>query len=163
MQKETEYKEIYEKFMTYQQSVHLKNQKRIQVGLKVNILLPLIFLILSFAISSGKLVFLILWIFSLFGIAGYLIFVEFSDYKMIKKMEEFGVSGMKESMDAKLIGESIQLAEDLVNERLDFADEKLEEGKHRIAREIEEKKEWLKDITMQKNKEQEEDSNEKHN
>ena len=92
MPKKTEYKEIYEKFMDYQQSVHHKNQKKIQVGLKVNIILPLFFLILSFAISNGKLVFLILWIISLFGIAGYLIYIEFSDYKMMQKMQEFGVS-----------------------------------------------------------------------
>lgn len=163
MPKETEYKEIYEKFINYQESVHLKNQKRIQVGLKVNILLPLIFLILSFAISNGKLVFLILWIISLFGIAGYLIYVEFSDYKMIKKMEEFGISEIKEGIEANLIGESIQLAESLVNEKLDYADEKMEEGKNRIAREIEEKTERIKDIATQKFQEQEEDSHEKHN
>ena len=163
MPKETEYKEIYEKFINYQESVHLKNQKRIQVGLKVNILLPLLFLILSFAISNGKLVFLILWIISLFGIAGYLIYVEFSDYKMIKKMEEFGISDIKEGMEANLIGESIQLAENLVNEKLDYADEKMEEGKIRIAREIEEKRERIKEIATQKSPEQEEDSHEKHN
>lgn len=163
MPKETEYKEIYEKFFDYQQSVHLKNQKKIQVGLKVNIILPLFFLILSFAISNGKLVFLILWIISLFGIAGYLIYIEFSDYKMMQKMQEFGVSDIKEGMDSSLIGESIQLAENLVIERLDYADEILEEGKNRIAKEIEDRKERMRDMIVQKPQEQEEDSDEKHN
>ena len=32
MPKETEFKEIYDKFMDYQQSVHLKNKKKIDFG-----------------------------------------------------------------------------------------------------------------------------------
>ena len=51
------YKEMYDKFINYEQNLHQHNQKRIRVGLKINIILPLFFLILSFAISEGKLVF----------------------------------------------------------------------------------------------------------
>ena len=67
---------VYEKFLELQQQVHLKNQKKIRVGLKVNILLPLVFLIISFVSNRSKLVFLVLWIVSLFGIAAYLMYVE---------------------------------------------------------------------------------------
>ena len=65
MAKKHKYKEMYRKFVDYQQQLHEENQKRIRIGLKVNVLLPLLFLILSFAISEGKLIFLILWIISL--------------------------------------------------------------------------------------------------
>ena len=133
MVKETEFKEVFSKFVDYQQSVHLANQKRIQVGLKVNILLPLVFLVLSFAISSAKLVFLILWIISLFGIAGYLIYVEYSDYKMMQKLEEFGVAVEADETDRSLLGDSAQQVENIAKE----IEERVEHHKEMVAQIIE--------------------------
>ena len=43
-----EYKEMIDGFVEYQKNLHAKNQKKISVGLKVNILLPLVFLLLCF-------------------------------------------------------------------------------------------------------------------
>ena len=133
MAKETEFKEIFSKFVDYQQSVHLANQKRIQVGLKVNILLPLVFLVLSFAISSAKLVFLILWIISLFGIAGYLIYVEYSDYKMMQQLEEFGVELEVDKIDRSLLGDSVQQVESIAKD----IEERVEHHKEMVAQIIE--------------------------
>ena len=82
MTEEKKYKERYEKFIAYEKENHEKNQRKIRNGLKVNILLPLVFLIISFATDSSKLIFLILWITSLFGIAFYLIYVEYTDFRM---------------------------------------------------------------------------------
>ena len=143
MAKETEYKEVYNKFIDYQQSVHLANQKRIQMGLKVNILLPLLFLVLSFAVSSAKLVFLILWIISLFGIAGYLIYVEYSDYKMMQQLEEFGVELEVDKIDRSLLGDSVQQVES-------------------IAKDIEERVEHHKDMVAQKLEKEEVEDDEEH-
>lgn len=133
MVKETEFKEVFSKFVDYQQSVHLANQKRIQVGLKVNILLPLVFLVLSFAISSAKLVFLILWIISLFGIAGYLIYVEYSDYKMMQQLEEFGVELEVDKIDRSLLGDSVQQVESIAKD----IEERVEHHKEMVAQIIE--------------------------
>ena len=133
MAKETEYKEVYNKFIYYQQSVHLANQKRIQVGLKVNILLPLVFLVLSFAVSSAKLVFLILWIISLFGIAGYLIYVEYSDYKMMQQLEEFGVELEVDKIDRSLLGDSVQQVESIAKD----IEERVEHHKEMVAQILE--------------------------
>ena len=133
MAKETEYKEVYNKFIDYQQSVHLANQKRIQVGLKVNILLPLVFLVLSFAVSSAKLVFLILWIISLFGIAGYLIYVEYSDYKMMQQLEEFGVELEVDKIDRSLLGDSVQQVESIAKD----IEERVEHHKEMVAQILE--------------------------
>ena len=101
--------------------------------MKVNILLPLVFLVLSFAISSAKLVFLILWIISLFGIAGYLIYVEYSDYKMMQKLKEFGVAVEADETDRSLLGDSAQQVENIAKE----IEERVEHHKEMVAQIIE--------------------------
>lgn len=150
MSEKHKYKKMYEKFVDYEQNLHRENQKKIRIGLKVNIILPLFFLILSFVISEGKLVFLILWIISLFGIAFYLVYVEYSDYKMMEQMKEFGVDMDEIREDRSLIGEGVQQAESSITEKLDYVDERLIEEKQRIGEELVERKEQLKETVIQK-------------
>jgi hypothetical protein len=132
MAKTKDYKEMYDKFIDYSMTLHQKNQKKIRVGLKVNILVPLIFLILSFSMSGAKLVFLVLWICSLFGIAFYLVYVEFSDYKMMKQLEDFNVDADISLEETSLIGGNIEHAEEVVTEKLDSVDNRIEEEKQRL-------------------------------
>ena len=47
-----------------------------------------IFLILLFWTNSNKVIFLILWIVSLFCIAAYLLFVEYMDFYLQEKLNE---------------------------------------------------------------------------
>ncbi len=140
---EPDYKDVLDKFVDYEQHVHKQNQKRIQVGIKVNIFLPMIFLILSFAISSGKLIFLIMWILSLFGIAFYLIYVEYTDYKMMERMKDYGVDVM-ENASLVVNSENIEAAEEIVNERLDKVDERRAKIREKVRDEIDEKIEEIK-------------------
>lgn len=105
---------LYEKFLDLQQQVHLKNQKKIRVGLKVNILLPLVFLVLSFATDRSKLVFLLLWIISLFGISFYLLYIEYMDFKLQKQLMELGIME-KEAEAQALIGEEVIQSIDEIN------------------------------------------------
>ena len=144
------YKEMYDKFINYEQNLHQQNQKRIRVGLKINVILPLFFLILSFAISEGKLVFLFLWIISLFGIATYLIYVEYSDYKMLEQLKELGVDEDALRDDVNLIGEGVQQAESNITEKLDYAGDLIDAEKQKIEAEIAERKEQLKEAVIQK-------------
>ena len=144
------YKEMYDKFINYEQNLHEQNQKRIRVGLKINIILPLFFLILSFAISEGKLVFLLLWIISLFGIATYLIYVEYSDYKMLEQLKELGVDEDALRDGVNLIGEGVQQAESNITEKLDYAGDLIDAEKQKIEAEIAERKEQLKEAVIQK-------------
>ena len=144
------YKEMYDKFINYEQNLHQQNQKRIRVGLKINVILPLFFLILSFAISEGKLVFLLLWIISLFGIATYLIYVEYSDYKMLEQLKELGVDEYSLRDDVNLIGEGVQQAESNITEKLDYAGDLIDAEKQKIEAEIAERKEQLKEAVIQK-------------
>lgn len=97
--------ESYEKIIEYQQSLHEKNQKRIKAGIKLVILIPLVFLIIMFRLESSKVVFLVLWILSLFAISAYLISVEYMDYKVQEKLQEWGISD-KEGIDGLLNEES---------------------------------------------------------
>lgn len=134
-----DYKKAFEKYKDYQQQLHEKNQKKIQVGLKVNILLPLIFLGLSFFVQGSKLVFLILWIVSLFGIASYLVYVEFTDYNLQEQLKEF--SGQTDLEPEVLIGEKVELAEAQVSQKMDRIDAIIDEEKQKVKERIEKLKE----------------------
>ena len=134
-----DYKKAFEKYKDYQQQLHEKNQKKIQVGLKVNILLPLIFLGLSFFVQGSKLVFLILWIVSLFGIASYLVYVEFTDYNLQEQLKEF--SGQTDLEPEVLIGEKVELAEAQVSQKMDKIDAIIDEEKQKVKERLEKLKE----------------------
>lgn len=88
--KEDRFEEMYQKLIDYEQQIHAKNQTRIKIGLRCIILIPLIFLILLFWTDSNKVVFLILWIASLFALAVYLIGVEYMDYNLQETLRELG-------------------------------------------------------------------------
>lgn len=88
MEKKDKYEAIYEKVLDYERQLHLKNQKRIRIGLKCLWIIPLIFLFFLFWTDSNKVVFLILWIVSLFVLASYLIVVEYMDFNLQAQLRE---------------------------------------------------------------------------
>ena len=108
---------VYEKFLELQQQVHLKNQKKRKVGLKVNILLPLVFLIISFVSDRSKLVFLVLWIVSLFGIAFYLLYIEYMDFKLQEQLQELGIMEKEAEAQALIGNEVVQGMTEINNAR----------------------------------------------
>ena len=95
MEKKEKYEQMYEMLVTYERKIHEKNQKRISIGLKCIIIIPLIFLFLLFWTESNKVVFLILWIVSLFLLAAYLILVEYMDYNLQEKLSEINDEGRR--------------------------------------------------------------------
>ena len=88
---ETNYEESYRRIMEYQNEEHLRNQKKIRWGIRCVILIPMIFLMLMFSMDSSKVVFLVLWIVSLFTISAYLIYVEYMDYTLQERLTELGI------------------------------------------------------------------------
>ncbi len=97
------YRKAYNMVIEYEKEAHRKNQKRIAVGLKLIIIIPLIFLALLFFTGSSKVIFLILWIVSLFILAAYLITVEYMDYNLMERMAK--LRGENDDMeDYDLIG-----------------------------------------------------------
>lgn len=119
--KTVDYEKAYKRFVKYQSDLHEHNQKRIKKGLKINLILPQLFLVLCFVTNSSKLLFLILWIVSLFGIAFYLIYVEYKDHQMQKLLYEIG-SGDFDS----LIGAPATFVENRVNSRMDALDDRVD-------------------------------------
>lgn len=91
------YRKAYNMVIEYEKEAHRKNQKRIAVGLKLIIIIPLIFLTLLFFTGSSKVIFLILWIVSLFILAVYLITVEYMDYNLMERMAK--LRGQDEDME----------------------------------------------------------------
>lgn len=76
-----------------------------------------------------------LWIISLFGIAFYLLYVEYTDYKALNKMKEFGV--IDEDIDRNLMGDEIDQAiletKDDIESRINTLGKELERLKHQRA------------------------------
>ncbi|MBR5636994.1 MAG: hypothetical protein IKW81_08715 [Pseudobutyrivibrio sp.] len=133
--------ELYDRFYEIQESIHLQNQKKIRVGLKVNIFLPLIFLAISFLSNRSKLVFLVLWIVSLFGISFYLLYVEYMDFKLQERLKEFGIIEQDEAK--ALIGnEVVQGIDDINNARKEMVQD-IKEIKKGIKEEIKKEKEEI--------------------
>ena len=97
-------REMYDKLVGYEKTIHEQNQKRIKIGLRCIYIIPLFFLVLLMIVpDSSKIIFLVLWIVSLFAIAVYLIGVEYVDYKLQEKMNE--ISGC----DAQSVSPVVQI------------------------------------------------------
>ena len=127
-----DYEKIYNQVKNYEAQLHEKNQRKIRMGFKVNIILPLVFLFLCFIIPGTKFLFLMLWIVSLFGIAFYLLYVEYTDYKVLNKMKEFGV--IDDDLDRNLMGDDIDQA---INDKMDNLETKITAEKERLEKELE--------------------------
>ena len=56
-------REMYNKLVGYEKTIHEQNQKRIKIGLRCIYIIPLFFLVLLMIVpDSSKLIFLVLWI-----------------------------------------------------------------------------------------------------
>lgn len=134
-------KQVFDMFIEDQKKQHEKNMVKIRNGIKVNIFLPLVFLITCFISNGSKLIFLILWIVSLFGIAFYLVYVEYSDYKNQEKLRKFGIIEHEEN--EVLIGNITIEATEVVNATLDQVDEKIDKTKEAISKRVSEAQEKI--------------------
>ena len=113
-------REMYDKLVGYEKTIHEQNQKRIKIGLRCIYIIPLFFLVLLMIVpDSSKIIFLVLWIVSLFAIAVYLIGVEYVDYKLQEKMNE--ISGC----DAQSVSPVVQI-EDRVHEIAERVEQKFD-------------------------------------
>jgi hypothetical protein len=134
--------EMYDKFFDIQEKVHLENQKKIRVGLKVNIFLPLVFLLISFISNRSKLVFLLLWIISLFGISFYLLYIEYMDFKLQARLKEFGI--IHEDENKALIGHEVVQGLDDINAVRKEVVQDIKDKKKEIKNEIRKEKEEIR-------------------
>ena len=84
---EKKYSQLYQALLQEVLQFHNGNQRRIRKGMLSLLLVPLVFLVLLFLSEGSRAIFLLLWIVSMFGIAAYLIAVEYIDYEMQNKVK----------------------------------------------------------------------------
>ena len=87
----------------FSEQIHARNQKRIKNGLICIAVVPLFFLFLMFIMDTAKVVYLLLWVISLFVMCTYLLVVAYIDDRLQAKMKELGVE--MENNASLLIGD----------------------------------------------------------
>lgn len=80
MNTESQYEKMYNDLVAGLEKMHRKNVKRTSSALKSLLIVPTFFLIMLFLTQGSKTIFLVLWIASMFIIAGVLIVIEYQDY-----------------------------------------------------------------------------------
>lgn len=138
---EEKYEKVCRDIIQYEEKIHEKNQKRIKVGIKCLFFIPLVFLALLMITHSEKSIFLILWILSLFIIATYLIYVEYLDFEVQRKMQT-----LNEDVNGEinyLIGNDVEELEASIKDVYKQLEELKEKRKETVSRKIEERKEQL--------------------
>lgn len=88
--------EIIQRIEKYRLEFHEKNRRRIKTGIICLIAVPLIFLALLMMTGSDRIIFLVLWVISMFIIACYLIYTEYMDFSVDRIVSDItGISPEK--------------------------------------------------------------------
>ena len=83
-----QYKRLYDQLLSFVQELHSSNKKRIRGGLWCMLVLPVVLLLARRLTDSNRVAFLLIWIFCMFVLAGYLIWIAYIDDSIQKKMRE---------------------------------------------------------------------------
>lgn len=102
MSKEREYEELYDRLLREVSTLHRNNRRRIRIGMKMLVAVTVGLMLLMFLSQGNKIFSLMLWIFSMFAVAAYLIAVEYTDYELQKKLE-YITQMQQQSMGALLM------------------------------------------------------------
>lgn len=102
MSKEREYEELYDRLLREVSTLHRNNRRRIRIGMKMLVAVTVGLMLLMFLSQGNKIFALMLWIFSMFAVAAYLIAVEYADYELQKKLE-YITQMQQQSMGALLM------------------------------------------------------------
>ena len=101
MTTEREYQELYDRLLGEVRTLHKNNRRRIRNGMRMLLVVTVGLMLLMFLAQGNKVFTLMLWIFSMFAVAAYLIAVEYADYELQKKLEQITQMEL-ESMGALL-------------------------------------------------------------
>lgn len=83
-----QYKRLYDQLLSFVQELHSSNKKRIRGGLWCMLALPVVLLLARRLTDSNRVAFLLIWIFCMFVLVGYLIWIAYIDDSIQKKMRE---------------------------------------------------------------------------
>lgn len=128
------YHQFYLQLLSFEEEKHKLNQEKIKRGIKFLFWVPLVFLALMFLTDSSKVIFLVLWIVSLFGIAAYLIYAEYSDFELQERIRKYKES--EDEQEELLIGGEVEALEEMLVEIVHMFDAKKLENKEKILEAI---------------------------
>ena len=76
------YEKLYQEMVSEAAALHKRNKKRIKVSVIIMILLPFILAGIRWLTDSDKMVFLVIWVISMFALAAYMISVAYLDHRV---------------------------------------------------------------------------------
>ncbi len=132
-----QYQNLFRQLIKEEEQMHIENQKRIKSGIQCLIWIPMIFLVLLFLTESEKVIFLVLWVVSLFIIASYLIYIEYIDFQAQERLHRY--MDQESISQSGLIGADIEAFEETVSELLRQIDEKKAQNRQKMRQLLEHK------------------------
>ena len=109
MSKHKKYQQLYGRLLDEVKLLHERIKVGIRQGLKMLIIVPLLFMVVMFLTHGSKGIFLVLWIVSTFVIAAFLIALEYVDHGIQKRLEE--ITGMENELPDDSLMPEIELPE----------------------------------------------------
>lgn len=125
-----QFRKLFQQLVREEEQLHEENQRRIKAGIQCLFWVPALFLILLLLTESEKAIFLVLWIVSLFVIAGYLIYIEYLDFQSKERLQRF--SDQAEKTNFGLIGSDLEAFEEIVSRMLLQIREKKAENRQKL-------------------------------
>ena len=86
----------------FAENMHAKNQHKKKVCLRCMMIIPLVFMVLMFTMDTAKVVYLLLWVISLFIFCAYLIVIDYIDDKLARKLNELNIEIKEKQADTSI-------------------------------------------------------------
>ena len=86
----------------FAENMHTKNQHKKKICLRCMMIIPLVFMVLMFTMDIAKVVYLLLWVISLFIFCAYLIIIDYIDDKLARKLNDLNIEIQEKQADASI-------------------------------------------------------------
>ncbi len=86
----------------FAENMHTKNQHKKKICLRCMMIIPLVFMVLMFTMDTAKVVYLLLWVISLFIFCAYLIIIDYIDDKLARKLNDLNIEIQEKQADASI-------------------------------------------------------------
>lgn len=86
----------------FTENMHTKNQHKKKICLRCMMIIPLVFMVLMFTMDTAKVVYLLLWVISLFIFCAYLIIIDYIDDKLARKLNDLNIEIQEKQADASI-------------------------------------------------------------
>ena len=84
----------------FAENMHTKNQHKKKICLRCMMIIPLVFMVLT--MDTAKVVYLLLWVISLFIFCAYLIIIDYIDDKLARKLNDLNIEIQEKQADASI-------------------------------------------------------------